>query len=329
MTVTILCMLPWHLAAWKDVDYSQKNNWVILENAKKCDVDVFYVLPTIFSSKKSNNMHWHDSPALQKKAQTIALWDTGIFAEYGRIFAPYYRQASFSVAVREAARPIAERHFSNLGTADVKNAFRYYLKHHNKGRPFILFGFSQGAMALLEVMKTELADPEINGRLVAAYLIGYPRMPKSFPAYPHLKTAQRADDTGCIITYNSQAPGKVKSLFTGSDKYFCINPVNWRTDGEVATAAQHRGSRFFNYKSGKESDHKNFVTARIDTKNGALLVIPEKSGKYDSRAFGKGVYHGYELQFFYHDLKENGKLRIQSFRKSGGKSLKTKTATSK
>ena len=143
MTVTILCMLPWHLAAWKDVDYSQKNNWVILENAQKCDVDVFYVLPTIFSSKKSKNMHWHDSPALQKKAQTIALWDTGIFAEYGRIFAPYYRQASFSVAVREAARPIAERHFSNLGTADVKNQLDT-LRARNQSPDYVLFSIYSG-----------------------------------------------------------------------------------------------------------------------------------------------------------------------------------------
>ena len=315
LAFVILSILPCHLAAWKDLDYSSPHNWVILENSKKCDVDVFYVLPTIFSDKNIKNMRWHDSPGLQKKARMIARQNTGIFAEYGRIFAPYYRQAEFKLALRELTLPPAERRFSNRGFIDVKNAFRYYLKHHNKGRPFILFGFSQGAMALLEVMKTELADPKINDRLVAAYLIGYPAMPKTFPEYPHLRTAQKADDTGCIISYNSQAPGNVKSLFTGSDKYYCINPVNWRTDGKLATAAQHRGSRFFDFKSGKVSDCKNFVTAQIDTKTGALIVIPQKEGKYDSRALGKGVFHMYDLQFFHHDLKENGRLRIQSHRK--------------
>ena len=314
LAAAILCLCSFHLTAWEALDYSQKSNWVISENAEKCDVDVFYVLPTIFSDKNSKNMSWHNLPALQKKARLIAGQDTGIFAEYCRVFAPYYRQAEFKLALRELTLPPAERHFSNRGFADVKNAFRYYLKHHNKGRPFILFGFSQGAVALLEVMKTELADPQINARLVAAYLIGYPAMPKTFPGYPHLRTAQRADDTGCIITYNSQAPGKVKSLFTGSDKYYCINPINWRTDGTLAPAAQHRGSRLYNYKTGKVTDYKNFVSAQVDPKTGALLVIPQKSGKYDSRALGKNVYHLYDLQFFHYDLKENGKLRIRSHR---------------
>ena len=47
------------------------------------------------------------------------------------------------------------------------------MKHHNKGRLFILLGFSQGSMALLEVMKSEFADRKINSKLEAAYLIGY------------------------------------------------------------------------------------------------------------------------------------------------------------
>lgn len=313
LAAAVLCMLPFHLAAQEAPDYSDQSNWVILEKEKNCEVDLFYVLPTIFSDKNSTNMRWQDAPAIQKKAQFIAGQNTGIFSGYTRVFAPYYRQAELRTAIRELDLPHAERKYTNLGVEDVRKAFRCYLKHHNKGRPFILFGFSQGSIALLEVMKTELADPVINAKLVAAYLIGCPAMPKTFPEYPHLRTAQRADDTGCIITYNSQAPGKVKSIFTGSGNYYCINPVNWRTDGELATADQHLGSRFFNFRSGKETDRKNFVTARVDTATGALLVVPQKSGKYHNRHFGEGVYHSYDLQFFYYDLRENGKLRIKAY----------------
>ena len=314
LAATIVCLLPQHLAAWRALDYSHQGNWVISEINKKCDVDVFYVLPTIFADKNIKNMNLHDA-ALRKKAQRIAVHDTGIFADFCRVFSPHYRQAEFRVTLHELTLPPAKRFFTAHGVHDVKNAFRYYLKHHNKGRPFILFGFSQGAMALLEVMKTELADPKVNARLVAAYLIGYPAMPKTFPEYPHLRTARKADDTGCIITYNSQAPGEIKSLFTGSDQYYCINPINWRTDGKIASADQHRGSRLFDYTTGKATEHKNFVSAQVDTATGALLVIPQKKGKYDSRALGKGVYHMYDVQFFYYDLKENAKLRIQSHRK--------------
>lgn len=310
-----VCLFSFSLTAQEKVDYSRSDNWVMLEKNKKGTVDIFYVLPTIFSDKQIKNMLWHNVPVIQKKAQTIALQDTGIMAECGRVFAPYYRQAEFREALRELTLPAAQRHFTNKGIEDVKQAFRYYLRHYNRERPFILFGFSQGAIALLEVIKTELADPQVNGRMVAAYLIGYPAMPKHFPAHPHIRTAQKADDTGCIITYNSQSAGQIKSLFTGSKEFYCINPVNWRTDSTPAPASQHRGSRLFDRKTGKFTDCKNFISAQIDTASGALVVTPAKPGKYDSRALGKGVYHMYDLQFFYHDLKENVKLRIKAHKK--------------
>ena len=126
----------------------------------------------------------------------------------------------------------------------------------------------------LEVMKTELADRNINAKLVAAYLIGYPNMPKTFPQYPYLRTAQGADDTGVIITYNSQTPGKVKSPFTGKGDVYCINPVNWRTDDKIAEKTEHQGSRFFDFKTGKATDKKSFVSAKIDPVSGGLIVIP-------------------------------------------------------
>ena len=189
------------------------------------------------------------------------------------------------------------------------------MKHYNKGRPFILLGFSQGSIALLEVMKTEFADRKVNAKLVAAYPIGYPNMPKTFPQYPYLRTAQRADDTGVIITYNSQAPGKVKSPFTGKRDVYCINPVNWRTDDTPAEITEHRGSRFFDFRSGVPTDKISFVSAKIDPASGGLIVKTAKPGKYDSRSLGSGVYHMFDLNFFYYDLRANGKLRIAAFYK--------------
>ena len=140
-------------------------------------------------------------------------------------------------------------------------------------------------------------------------------MPKTFPQQPYLRTAEKADDTGVIITYNSQAPGKVRSFFTGSEQVYCINPVNWRTDSKIAEKTEHKGSRFFDFKSGKATDKKEFVSAKIDPASGGLVVTTAEAGKFDSRALGPGVYHMYDLNFFYYDLRANGKLRINAFRK--------------
>ena len=138
-------------------------------------------------------------------------------------------------------------------------------------------------------------------------------MPKTFPQYPYLRTAQRADDTGVIITYNSQAPGKVISPFTGGSEVYCINPVNWRTDSKIAKSSEHQGSRFFDFKSGKATDKKAFVSAWIDPASGGLIVKTAEPGKFDSRSLGSGVYHMFDLNLFYYDLRNNGKLRINSF----------------
>jgi hypothetical protein len=315
--VSVVCLfLPFRAAAENDPDYSDPANWVIFEKniRENCEVDIFYVLPTIYSDKTNAYMLWHDNEAIQAKAEMIAGQHTGIFSGYSRVFAPYYRQAEFRRALSEIHLPVEKQTFIHLGISDVRAAFRYYMKHCNNGRPFILLGFSQGSIALLEVMKTELADTEVNAKLVAAYLIGYPNMPKTFPGYPFLRTARKADDTGVIITYNSQAPGMVKSPFTGRADVYCINPVNWRTDDKIAERTEHRGSRFFDFKSGKATDKKAFVSAKIDPSSGALIVETAEPGKYDSRSLGSGVYHMFDLNFFYYDLRENGKVRIDAFR---------------
>ena len=311
----IWLFLPLKAAAGKSPDYSHPANWVICEEKirENCKVDLFYVLPTIYSDKNNAYMRWQDNKAIQQKARMIASQHAGIFSGYSRVFAPYYRQAEFRRALREITLPVEKQTFIRHGINDVREAFRYYIKHLNKGRPFILLGFSQGSVALLEVMKTELADPKLKAQLVAAYLIGYPNMPKKFPQYQHLRTAQSADDIGVIITYNSQAPGKVKSPFTGKREVYCINPINWRTDGKVAEKNEHKGSCFFDFKSGKATNKKAFVSAKIDPASGGLIVEPAQAGKYDSKALGTGVYHMFDLNFFYYDLQANGKVRIAAF----------------
>ena len=63
------------------------------------------------------------------------------------------------------------------------------------------------------------------------------------------------------------------------------------------------------------TDKKTFVSAKIDLANGGLIVETAEPGKYDSRSLGPGVYHMFDLNFFYYDLRANGKVRIAAFRK--------------
>ena len=80
-----------------------------------------------------------------------------------------------------------------IALEDVMQSWDYYLKHLNQGRPFIIAGYSQGAIAVLDILK-EMPDSVLS-RLVAAYV------PESI----------------IYFTENNVA---------------CINPVSWRTDEE-------------------------------------------------------------------------------------------------
>ena len=297
----------------RSVDYADRANWIILPDGKSAprEVDVFYVYPTIVAHRDHPYMDWSD-PSVRRKAHDIAAQQTGVFSSVGTVYAPYYRQGEFYRVIRDVERKPEEQTYTKRGLEDIRAAFRHYLTHYNNGRPFILFGHSQGAMILLELMKSEFKDPKLRAKLVAAYLIGYPKMPKAFPEHPHLRLARGARDTGVIITYNTEAPETQSSLFTGRGTY-CINPLNWRTDSTPADAALNKGAVFFDGMNRVVSEDKNFCGARINPETGALIAVPEKKGVYDSELLGKGVYHMNDIYFFYRNLEDNARERVAAF----------------
>ena len=145
--------------------------------------------------------------------------------------APYYHQATFS-AISDIVD--IEKGVKAFGTslADASKIFRYYMDNINGGRPFIIAGFSQGAMiarGLLGIM----TDEEYS-RMVAAYLIGYSIHDADLKA-PHVEPATGEFDKGVTIAFNSAAgaEGIWWNLSTGTS--WCINPVNWKTDDTPAT----------------------------------------------------------------------------------------------
>ena len=76
-------------AAEKNLDFNDHGNWVIREEKirENCEVDLFYVLPTIYSDKNNAYMLWQDNKKIQQKALMIASQHTGIFSGYSRVSA--------------------------------------------------------------------------------------------------------------------------------------------------------------------------------------------------------------------------------------------------
>lgn len=234
-------------------------------------MDVFYVYPTIYPEKWPKNMDVFDKE-LRSDVQGLLKAQAGVYSGECNLFAPYYRQVTF--ACLDPDQDMTLNSYFRIGASDVHRAFDYYLNFLNQGRPFILAAHSQGSVVLLDLMRRRFKDPRLQKLLVAAYALGFSLTPEDLEHYPWLKPAQGADDTGVIVSWNTQAPGATGSpvLLPGA---FCINPLNWRTDETSAGKDRNLGAVFFNDFTGevlREVPH--YTGARCDADTGALVTTP-------------------------------------------------------
>jgi hypothetical protein len=307
LSVLLAVVLFMPCAAGADcLDYHSETLWEIQDNGK--GVDVFYVYPTI-SSNPTGNMDVNDPDERDLVKGSIAA-QASVFNDSANIYAPYYRQLSPVVADPDAL--VTDYDEFKLGARDVQDAFRHYINNQNNGRPFMLAGHSQGTMALIELVKNEFADaPELQGRLVAAYLIGY-TVTRDDLAKAGLEAAQRADDFGVVITYNTQSRDATGSPML-LDGALCINPLTWTTQGLPADKSLNAGAVFINDATGTfEREEENYAGAQVNTETGALMTT-EEHPELNLDKFPEGIYHRYDYAVWYRNLEANIRDRIAAY----------------
>ena len=256
-------------------------------------VDVFYVTSTDIMSSKDAEGRPAALAALTREecAAEQAEMDwfrKNIYTSEFNYFAPLYHQVTFE----SLGNPSGGRDANwDAAAEEVCGAFDYYMATENRGRRFILVGFSQGASILRTILK-HMTD-EQYARCVAAYSIGFQVTAEDL-ASPHVRAAQGADDQGVIISFNSvsKSEGRMPLL---SDRSACsINPVNWRTD---ATPAE--------FEYGGQT-----LTATLDVTNHLVVVqgfTPPKTAF--SHLFPDGNLHTYERLLYSRQLHDNAVLR--------------------
>lgn len=296
------------------VDYENKNNWAYYEEDKTdTRADIFFVCPTIyFGDENTYNMPLEDDTSKENFLGAINM-EKGIYDEESRFFAPYYRQIGLNVY--EMEQDVQERYL-HIAYEDVKSAFTYYLENENDNKPIILAGFSQGADMCIRLLKDCFKDQEINQQLVACYAIGWRITEQEIEENPHLTFATGENDTGVIVSFNSESEPINESLMIPSGtKTLAINPLNWKTDGTVADRSENLGSCFTDYSGNITNEINNLTGAYIDSTRGALKVTDVTPGDYPPGLdmFEEGIYHLYDYQFFYRNLQENVKTRLDAY----------------
>ncbi len=291
-------------------DYSLPKSWAVLpEEPLPYPVDIFFVHPTTYNGDENWNQSLEGESA-DPKVRGVMKSQAGVFSTSACLYAPYYRQANLAVLGTSEESPA--RRSLDVAYSDVEAAFDAYMTFWNKGRPFILAGHSQGSEHLLHLLERRFGDAELRKKLVAAYIIGWSVMKDDLARYPFLKIAESPDQTGSIVSFNTQGPNPGYSIVR--EGAVGVNPLTMTITGEVADADQNLGAVFFPDKGVMEIPH---YTGGQTV--GGAFVIPTPSNINDLDAMKiPEFYHPYDYTFFYRNLQQNAELRTRTYLESHG-----------
>ena len=218
-------------------DYSDPTMWIREDgDADGTGADVFYVVSTWeddWTTADGKVCHYADvwNPEHRAHMADLEMKKVAAYMSPGnRFFAPFYRHTTIQAFMTNSEDTVYQR--TRLSMDDVRKAFDIFQAQRDQSRPLIIAGFSQGGLAVVELLKH--IDDETYSQLAAAYVLGYKVTQADMASCSHIRPAEGETDTGVTICYNTVKDVKyVLPLIAGSD--ICINPVNWRTDATPAT----------------------------------------------------------------------------------------------
>ncbi|WP_415718280.1 DUF3089 domain-containing protein [Maridesulfovibrio sp.] len=293
----------------KAPNYALNKYWSIRDDNPTKKIDLFFVHPTTYGPPSNGHLIADlDNKKLNRITDRDTIqWITSAFADSCNVFAPRYRQMNI-----EVLKSGGQKEYIRTPVSDIKAAFKYYLNNLNNGRPFILAAHSQGSYVTRNLM---LENPQLvdKNKLVAAYLPGWTFTDKDL-ADLGMKLSERPDQTGCFITWNTVGPGGISP--TVEKGAHCVNPLSWNTETKEFPASDNIEAKIF-INENKILRVKNFTAARINAA-GALEIPtpPQEVLKQLNMSLGKEVYHRYDYDFFFYNIKENVKERCEAYLKN-------------
>ncbi len=303
------------------VDYSKLENWAAHPDKRDnsdlipgsdqrastvLKADVFFIHPTIYNDK-GTNLPWNpqiENTVLNERVDNSTVkFQASAFNGAGRVFAPRYRQAhlvSYSTDDKESAK----KAFA-IAYADVKKAFQHYLEFYNQGRPIIIASHSQGTTHAGPLLREFFDGKPLKKRLVAAYLIG---MPVTKNYFDYIVPCQSENDIGCAISWRTFKNGYIPNDRVLGDSILVTNPLSWKTDTTYVAKSFNTGAVLRNFDK--------VLTKRVDAKvyNGILWANkPRFPGSF---LLTRKNYHIADINFYYMNIRENAKNRVEVYLKS-------------
>ena len=302
-------------------DYSRPSSWAahpdlpdaadsvpigagFVDRQAEARADVFFIYPTIYTDKPTDSYDWNadiGNAGLRQQIQTSTILNqASIFNGCCRVYSPYYRQAHYAVFLTPNAQD--KEQALRLAYEDVRTAFRYYLDHHNDGRPIVIASHSQGSLHA-ELLLREFFDGQpLQSRLVAAYIPGRAVKPDAFR---NIAPSRSPDQTGVFASWctflEGYYPESYESYYKGA---VATNPLTWDASPDYAPASLNRGGVALKFRFAP-----NLADAR--SVDGMLWI---KKPYVRGRAWVRiKNWHRADMNLFYMNIRENAELRIGRF----------------
>jgi hypothetical protein len=242
------------------------------------------------------------------------------FNGVAEVWAPKYRQAAYGAFLLRSED--ADKAL-DLAYGDVLAALDAFLAQQPKDKPVILAGHSQGSLHLLRLLRDR--KDALKGRLVAAYVVGWPvGVTADLPATA-LAPCAASDQTGCVLSWQSFKEPQNTDLITKSwvgttgltgakrtqADMLCINPLTGTRDGKAPSSA-NLGTLLPDGNFSEASMEAGRVGAQCD--HGFLLIdgdVPNL-GPY---VLPGNNYHVYDYALFWGSIRADAERRVAAWRK--------------
>ena len=158
--------------------------------------------------------------------------------------------------------------------------------------------------------------------MVAAYVIGFSITKEDLAACPYLKFASGENDTGVIVSWNTEGPKNAEENAQNVmvlPNGISINPLNWKLDETYAPASENLGSLVHNEKTGELEIADIGADAQVNPARGVVVTnakaekLSEELFAIAAEFFGPDGRHANDYTFYYNNIKDNVAKRIATY----------------
>ena len=317
-------------------DYAKAENWIAREDFPgdpsrwrpsndepvvpfALETQVFYVHPTTYLLTDRWNAPLRAGADTDARTRLFVQSQPSAFNQNALVWAPRYRQAAYGAFLLNSADA---RKALDFAFADVAAAFEQFLREIPPESPIILAGHSQGGLHVSRLL--ERYREQLKGRLVAAYVVGWPlSVAADLPAMG-LPPCTRRDQAGCVLswqTFSAPAnPSLIIDAWEGTDgptgikrkraDMLCVNPITGTRGGQ---ARDSEGNQMLE-PTADLADAKLVPGIGASCQDGLLVLgsAPHLRGF----VLPGNNYHVYDFSLFWEAVRHDAESRITAWYRS-------------